>query len=503
MRFILPLTLAFCAGTSQAQTTEITLTQDGLKARIEYLSIDPVAHEFEIGMLQTLHAVEKTLQARYEYGLGSRLTGLPVLRLSTGDLTNPSPKPSDPGTLSELMGDFVGDIATARIRLTNAETSGVVAFELTLNDIWFDINANGTREESESAVTTLGAVVLGRRAYREFTESDLATQPLTIRFDNADHAWLMAYTHMLSGFGDLFLAFDPEPVLRDLATKRKALANAPSIPNYYDPEVVKKEIAVFQAEASTFKQQLDEMRPLVNSLRDEISKLNTDARNTDDEGTKTDLNAQAKIKQDEMEILRDRQRALMQTQRFIRNELSAAENKLPGGHRQMFMTNEQEQTAIDLIYVIITALQQNPDPVRIQSAHTHLREMIAHNRIFWQRLAAETDNDREWIPNATQETALPLTFPPLLAESWQNILLDVEAVLDGKLLIPHPLLSQGYGISLPAYVADPSPLDIVNWLHGIGAYRYAAKGPRLTLQSWRAFQRLSLGNAGGFALMFN
>jgi len=163
----------------------------------------------------------------------------------------------------------------------------------------------------------------------------------------------------------------------------------------------------------------------------------------------------------------------------------------------------QEKPAIDAIYVAIKALAQQPDATRIRAVHTHLTAMIAHNRVFWDRLAQEVDNDHEWIPNPSQSSVLPLTIPPRLATGWQAILKDIEAVLEGKLLIPHPALPEGYGVSLPAYVDDPTPLDLVNWLHGIGAYRHAAIGPRLSTQNWRTFQRLSLGNAGGFALLFN
>ena len=62
-------------------------------------------------------------------------------------------------------------------------------------------------------------------------------------------------------------------------------------------------------------------------------------------------------------------------------------------------------------------------------------------------------------------------------------------MLEGKLLIPHRYLPEGYGISLPAYLDDPSPVGLISWLQRVGLYRYAAKRP--------------LGNAGRFALFFN
>lgn len=165
--------------------------------------------------------------------------------------------------------------------------------------------------------------------------------------------------------------------------------------------------------------------------------------------------------------------------------------------------SDSSRAIAETVYVVISALKQNPDPDRIRSANDHISEMIAYDRIFWARLAEETDNDREWFPNATQESALPMTIPPHVIEGWQNILIDVEAVVEGKLLIPHPLLPEGYGISLPSYVDNPAPLDLVGWISAIDLYPYAAKGPLTTMQNWRAFQRLTFGNAGTFALFLN
>ena len=129
--------------------------------------------------------------------------------------------------------------------------------------------------------------------------------------------------------------------------------------------------------------------------------------------------------------------------------------------------------------------------------------MIAQNKVFWAALAQETDNDREWIPNPQQTSALPLRVDGDMAAGWQAILKDAEDLLEGRLLLPHPLLPSDIGINLKAFAEDPAPLDLLNWVHGIGAYPYAAKGPLITRQRWLAFQRLTRGNAAGFALFFN
>ncbi len=477
--------------------------QDGLQKSIMRLARDPKAHGFELGMLQTLRAVEKALQTQYEYGLGNQMRMLPVFRLGAGGMRNPLPKQATPDTLSKAVDSFLADMTTARATLDAAESTGVQPFELTLQDIWFDINANGARDRGEDAITILGPMVLGRRNFRSFTKSEAGKEPLTIRFDQADHAWLLAYTHMLSGFGNFYRAFDPAPVLRDLKAQRATLANAPEIPNFYDPAEVENEIAALEAEQAKVKAQLDSIRKKRAPLDDTVRTLRSEQRKSTDEARKAELQVLIDQLTQEIQPLKDQYRQLSQDSMLTRNELRAAQGKRspkPGMIQQMA---EGSRAEIDLIYVIIKALAQQPDPARIQAAHGNWMAMITQNRKFWALLAEETDNDHEWIPNPQQVSALPITIPPRVATGWQNILADAEAVLEGKLLLPHPLLPTGYGINLRAYVNDPGPLVLVDWIHGVGAYPYVARGPLITAQSWQAFRRLAGGNAGGLALFFN
>lgn len=510
MRFLRFIVFTFWSGAALAQTTSSAgqgqLAQQGLAAAIARVSAESGPREFEIGMLRTLRAVEKVLQARYEYGLGDDLMPdlqLPVWRLGGDDLINPTPSPSTPDTLTSVVEGFVTDIALARASLEAAETNGVAPFELALTDIWFDINNNGRREEAEAIIPLLGEAVLGRWSYRDFIKSDAAKTPLIIRFDEADHAWLLAYTHLLSGFGNLFLAFDPAPVLRDLAEKTAALADAPEIPLIYDPEALKAEIAALEVDKAQMVSQRDDFQSQRRTAAGTIKALRKTLKTNIDETHKADLKARIEALQEAQSRLNREQRDVRTTLRSIENEIKAAQLKLPGAFGTDPLATQEMQQGINLVYIILTALAQEPDPARIRAIHGHLQGMIANNRVFWARLAEETDNDREWIPNESQDSALPLTIRPGVAESWQAILKDIEMTLEGKLLIPHWLLPDGYGISLSAYVADPAPVDVIGWVHGVDLYRYAARGPRLTLQSWWAFIRLTRNNAGSFALFLN
>lgn len=502
-RTALALCLSLLATGAAAQNAP-TLAQDGLQPRIDHLSQTDAANGFELGLLQTLRAVEKTLQTRYDFGLWQDNAMLPVLRLGAALSRNPAPQPSGPETLSEIMAQFITDMSTARATLDRAEKAGIAPFDLTLTDIWFDVNGNGVRDRGEGAAQILGPVVIGRQAMAEFERSATDDAPLTIRFDDADHAWLTAYTHMLSGFGNLFLAFDPEPILRDLATARRKLENAPEIPNYFDQDALAAEIATLEQEKNRIEEQANALQAQSDSLLEEQRDLRDKLAESGEDEDKSGIEARIADLQAEISALRPLQREAFQARRLIRNEIRSARAKLaPSDDGDLQRMANSQMTSIDALYVILAAIQQQPDPVRIRAAHADWTAMIAHNRTFWARVAQETDDDREWIPNATQTSALGIEVPARVAEGWQKILADAEAVLEGRLLVPHPLLPPGHGIDLSAYVADPAPLDLTRWVHGIGAYPYAAKGPRITAQSWQAFQRLTQGNAAGFALFLN
>ncbi|MFN3210346.1 MAG: hypothetical protein ACE369_15335 [Roseovarius sp.] len=287
-RFAPSLCLALCATTATAQT-EPTLAQDGLQARIDHLSRNAATNGFELGMMQTLRGIERTLQSRYDYGLWQDNPMLPVLRLGAALAPNPSPQPSGPETLSQIMAQFVTDMQNARATLATAEAGAIAPFTLTLTDIWFDVNGSGTRDPGEDATQIIGPVILGRQALTEFARSSENAPPLLIRFDEADHAWLTAYTHMLSGFGNLFLAFDPSPILRDLTDARTALTDAPEIPNHYDQEALTAEIKALEAEEAEIDRRTKAVFQELTPLFTERRALQADLADITDEAAKADI----------------------------------------------------------------------------------------------------------------------------------------------------------------------------------------------------------------------
>lgn len=163
------------------------------------------------------------------------------------------------------------------------------------------------------------------------------------------------------------------------------------------------------------------------------------------------------------------------------------------------------QDMVDQAAIILLALRQEPDATRTRKALTHFEAMVAHNRIFWDRVAAETDNDAEWIPNAAQTSAFGVTLSQEIADSWQTILAEGGAILKGETVLPYWRFERDTvrGISLRKMFTDPAPVDLVLWIQGAGALPYLEEGKLASSRNWNQFMRLLGGDAPLYALWLN
>ena len=158
---------------------------------------------------------------------------------------------------------------------------------------------------------------------------------------------------------------------------------------------------------------------------------------------------------------------------------------------------------IDLIALILATLEQQPDAARMVAARDHLLAAIAANRDFWTRVATETDNAAEWLPNARQTSALGLALPEGTAESWQAVLADGEALLKGEKLAPYWRAGAGGGISIAKVFSEPRPVDLAGWVQGWAALPYLEAGPLVSAENWSRFESLAGGEPMLLALWFN
>lgn len=158
---------------------------------------------------------------------------------------------------------------------------------------------------------------------------------------------------------------------------------------------------------------------------------------------------------------------------------------------------------VDALWVMLDALDQQPDADRLSKAQAHFLSMVAENRAFWAAVESESDNTAEWLPNDRQTSALGLTLPSGTGTTWLSVLDDGEALLKGEKLIPYWRLGDGAGVNLSRMFTDPAPIDVKDWIQGTGALPYLEKGDTVSPESWRQFEAMMGGDAMLMSLWLN
>ncbi len=172
-------------------------------------------------------------------------------------------------------------------------------------------------------------------------------------------------------------------------------------------------------------------------------------------------------------------------------------------------TGWADEEWVEMAAATLLTLRGEPDQERTRAAHAHFRAMIEYNRNFWKEVMDETDNDREWLPNPDQQSAFGMPVDADLAESWQNVLGEMSAVLEGEALVPYWRIpnqgnrENGVGINLAKWLQDPGDLDLVLWIQGEAVVPYLERGRIVDTNVMNRFQRLTRGNGLMFAAWFN
>ena len=176
------------------------------------------------------------------------------------------------------------------------------------------------------------------------------------------------------------------------------------------------------------------------------------------------------------------------------------------------------QNILDVIALIHTVNYECVEPERMKVALGHLESVISLSRESWKLINAETDDDREWLPNPRQTAALgELRVSQQNLLGWQAFLDEADAILQGKKLLPfwrgieggamffdgnfpeHPEL----GINLRKVFLEPARLDLVLWLQGTGLQPFLEKGERTDAGAWRRIMNAFDGNFFLFMVWFN
>ena len=173
------------------------------------------AEDLALASVSFLRGIEKTLQTRYltNTGVGSNAIDLPILRLPFAP--NPKPNPFDPNVIAALFTELNHDMERVRANLSDTALESDDIVEIDLRDLWFDVNDNGKRDGGEDVMVVARRLLLNARTT---TGSLPQLRTMVIHFDAADAEWLLAYTHLLSSFSEIVLAFDPTEVLTEVAS---------------------------------------------------------------------------------------------------------------------------------------------------------------------------------------------------------------------------------------------------------------------------------------------
>ncbi|MEL7042325.1 MAG: hypothetical protein AAGL90_12425 [Pseudomonadota bacterium] len=167
---------------------------------------------------------------------------------------------------------------------------------------------------------------------------------------------------------------------------------------------------------------------------------------------------------------------------------------------------------LDIAAATLLTLRGQPDRTRTRAAHAHFKAMIEHNKAFWTEVNQETDDTLEWLPNPSQTSAFGLTIPAEMAESWQDVLTEIDAILEGEKLVPFFRMGvaqaedengQGIGLNLKKLLQEPGDMDPIMWIQGAAAMPYLETGALADAQAWAQFEQLTRGNGLVFAMLLN
>lgn len=479
-------------GLAQVETGAL-LRERGLRAAISALEQQP-DRNFERGTLLALHAWERLAQNAADYGFSLRRG------LLSGPRGRQPRKTPTPEALTEIATELLADLDRAQHVLAAAAEGD--SFTLDLRDIWFDILRNGNPSANPQLEHLLR---LDQQSTMGGMHPDAAVvlSPPVVRFDAADRSWLLARLHAASGAVHLALAFDPTPALRDLSLREPAPSLLPRQPPYYDDTAIATELAEIETELGLLEQEgrdraaaATERRKALQEREKQVQEAlrrlprgserpaALEAERLETAALRAALNAETRSQNQRVQALR---RAIQARRAALPADPRANNRSLLG----------DAGTVITPLFVLQQALRQHPDAERVELAFDHWRAALVLDQRARNQAAAETDDDREWLRGPEQsDTPLPDSLLPREAPDDPRRIEEALALLDGRLLIPHPLLPDGTGVSLRAWAETPGPLDPLAVIQGSGVWPWMQRGPSSAFLGLRDIGSLL---AGGLA----
>jgi hypothetical protein len=144
------------------------------------------------------------------------------------------------------------------------------------------------------------------------------------------------------------------------------------------------------------------------------------------------------------------------------------------------------------------------EPARMKAALENLEEAFRLSRKMWAAIQAETDDDREWIPNPRQKNGVipGVRITDDMVAGWTLFLNEMESIVAGKKLIPF-WRDRDRGINLRRMFTEPRDFDLILWIQGPGAEPFLEKGAQTDPATWNRLQQMFRGEFFGFAFYIN
>ena len=126
------------------------------------------------------------------------------------------------------------------------------------------------------------------------------------------------------------------------------------------------------------------------------------------------------------------------------------------------------------------------------------------NKNTWRLARLETDDDREWLPNAKQTAPFGGRRGMVtdeIIDSWLATTALVGEVLRGEKLMPHPRFSKG--INLRRLLDESEQMDLVLLVTGHALVPYLEDGEIVDSKAWEAITQPMGRDVGKYAIWFN
>lgn len=155
-----------------------------------------------LGLVRFARAGERLVQSLYSFGAGEPIRdgGMQLLPVLGAMPYNASPATVKLGDLDAVARQWITDLEAAQSALAQVHDPDA-KLRVDLSTLRFDINADGRIDRDETAGAIFRNILMAGQPAPEGDSFELA-------LDRADAQWMLAYSDVLSGVGEMFLAHD-------------------------------------------------------------------------------------------------------------------------------------------------------------------------------------------------------------------------------------------------------------------------------------------------------